>query len=312
MKTILITGGAGFIGSHLCDALINQGNKVICLDNFITGAKENIEHLLANKNFQLVEHDIEKPYHFVVDQIYNLACPAAPIWYQKDPVKTVRTSVLGAINGLELAKKIKCRVLQASTSEIYGDPKVHPQMESYWGNVNPIGLRACYDEGKRCAETLFFDYWREYKVDIKVIRIFNTYGPRMVENDGRAIPNFIAQALRGEDITVYGSGEQTRSFCYIDDMIKGLIAMMSSDNFVGPVNLGNPDEYSIKQLAQQIIKLTNAKSKIVYKDLPSDDPIKRRPDISLAKQKLNWQPKKDLETGLMKTIDYFRKIIESN
>ncbi len=309
MKTILITGGAGLIGSHLCDALINRGNQVICLDNFITGTKENIKHLLADKNFQLVEHDIEKPYNFVVDQIYNLACPAAPIWYQKDPVKTVRTSVLGAINALELAKKIKCCVLQASTSEIYGDPKVHPQSEDYWGNVNPVGLRACYDEGKRCAETLFFNYWREYKVNIKVVRIFNTYGPRMIENDGRAIPNFIAQALRGEDITVYGTGEQTRSFCYIDDMIKGLIAMMDSDNFTGPVNLGNPEEYSIKQLAQQIIKLTEARSKIIYKVLPADDPVRRQPDIALAKEKLNWQPKINLEAGLIKTIEYFKSIL---
>ena len=307
---ILVTGGAGFIGSHLCDALINQGDRVICLDNFITGAKENIEHLLVNKNFNLVEHDIEKPYHFVVDQIYNLACPAAPIWYQKDPVKTVRTSVLGAINALELAKRIKCRVLQASTSEVYGDPKVHPQTESYWGNVNPIGLRACYDEGKRCAETLFFDYWREYNIDIKVVRIFNTYGPRMVENDGRAIPNFIAQSLRGEDITVYGSGEQTRSFCYIDDMVEGLMAMMKSDNFAGPVNLGNPVEYSIKELAEKIIQLTQTKAKIVFRDLPADDPVKRKPDISLAKRELNWQPKITLEQGLIKTIEYFKNIIK--
>jgi len=272
--------------------------------------KKNIEHLLVNNNFDFIEHDVEKPYDFSVDQIYNLACPAAPIWYQKDPVKTLKTSILGAINALDLVKKTKGRVLQASTSEIYGDPKVHPQTEDYWGNVNPIGLRACYDEGKRCAETLFFNYWRAYKVDIKVVRIFNTYGPRMVEHDGRAIPNFICQALRNENITVYGKGEQTRSFCYIDDMVDGLIAMMRSAQLTGPINLGNSVEHTIKELAEKIIELTGSNSKIVYGKLPADDPIKRQPDIRLAKEKLNWQPKVDLETGLGKTVEYFKSYLK--
>jgi len=306
MKTILITGGAGFIGSHLCDALINQDNKVICLDNFFTGSRKNIEYLVGNKNFTLIEHDVEQPYDFIVDQIYNLACPAAPVWYRKDPVKTVRTSILGAINALKLAKKNDCVVLQASTSEVYGDPLVHPQAENYWGNVNPFGPRACYDEGKRCAETLFFDYWQEYGVKIKIARIFNTYGPRMVANDGRAIPNFIVQALKDENLTIYGDGSQTRSFCYIDDMIRGLIAMMESADFVGPVNLGNGEEYHIKELADKIIDLTGSKAKIDYNPLPVDDPVKRQPDISLAKQKLDWQPEISLEQGLNKTIDYFK------
>ena len=308
-KTILVTGGAGFIGSHLCEYLLGQGNKVVCLDNFLTGSKDNIRHLLKNKNFKLVKYDVERPYYFKVDQIYNLACPAAPIWYQKDPVKTVRTSIFGAINALELAKKLKCRVLQASTSEIYGDPEIHPQPESYWGNVNSFGLRSCYDEGKRCAETLFFDYWNEYGVDIKVARIFNTYGPRMSHDDGRAVPNFIYQALKGNSITIYGNGGQTRSFCYIDDLIKGIVLMMNAKKFTGPLNLGNPKEFTIKELAEKTIKLTGSKSKIIFKPLPADDPKQRRPDISLAKKKLNWQPKIKLEDGLWETINYFRKKI---
>ncbi|MBU2472980.1 SDR family oxidoreductase, partial [Patescibacteria group bacterium] len=301
-KTILITGGTGFIGSHLCEELLNQGNKIICLDNFFTGSKNNVKHLIENSNFKLVKHDVEKPYFFKVDQIYNLACPAAPIWYQKDPVKTARTNVLGAINALELAKKLGCQVLQTSTSEIYGNPEIHPQTEDYWGNVNPIGKRACYDEGKRCAETLFFDYNREYGINIKVVRIFNTYGPRLAVNDGRVISNFIIQALLGKNITIYGKGDQTRSFCYVDDMVKGLIAMMNKGEFIGPVNLGNPVEFTIKELAVQIINLVDLKSKIIYKDLPIDDPVRRKPDISLAKKKLNWQPKISLENGLKKTI----------
>ncbi|MBU1255894.1 SDR family oxidoreductase [Patescibacteria group bacterium] len=308
-KTILITGGTGFIGSHLCEELLNQGNKIICLDNFFTGSKNNVKHLIENSNFKLVKHDVEKPYFFKVDQIYNLACPAAPIWYQKDPVKTARTNVLGAINALELAKKLGCQVLQTSTSEIYGNPEIHPQTEDYWGNVNPIGKRACYDEGKRCAETLFFDYNREYGINIKVVRIFNTYGPRLAVNDGRVISNFIIQALLGKNITIYGKGDQTRSFCYVDDMVKGLIAMMNKGEFIGPVNLGNPVEFTIKELAVQIINLVDLKSKIIYKDLPIDDPVRRKPDISLAKKKLNWQPKISLENGLKKTIEYFKQIV---
>lgn len=309
MKTILVTGGAGFIGSHLSAKLLEQGNQVICLDNFLTGKEENIHQLLSNKNFILKKHDVEQSYHFKVDEIYNLACPAAPRWYKKDPVKTVRTNILGAINALELAKEINCRVLQVSTSEVYGDPQIHPQTESYWGNVNPVGLRACYDEGKRCAETLFFNYYREYNVDIKVVRVFNTYGPRMTEGDGRVVPNFILQALRGDDLTVYGDGRQTRSFCYIDDMVSGLLLMMSKANFTGPVNLGNPLEYSINDLAQIIIHLTNSRSRIVNKELPADDPTKRRPDISLAKEELNWQPTVSLEEGLIKCIAYYEFLI---
>ncbi|MFA4941478.1 MAG: UDP-glucuronic acid decarboxylase family protein [Patescibacteria group bacterium] len=308
---ILVTGGAGFVGSHLCKKLLEQGNEVICLDNFFTGAKKNIEHLITDKNFKLVEHDVENFYDFAVDEIYNLACPAAPIWYQKDPVKTIRTNVLGAINCLELAKKLECRVLQASTSEIYGDPKVRPQTENYWGNVNPIGVRSCYDEGKRCAETLFFDYWREYGVNVKVARIFNTYGPKMATEDGRVVSNFIIQALCGENLTIYGDGSQTRSFCYVDDLVRGLIAMMESENFTGPVNLGNPGEFSMKELAEKVLKLIpQSRSKIIYKDLPADDPKQRKPDISLAKEKLGWDPKINLETGLVKTIDYFKTIIK--
>ncbi|MDD5071749.1 MAG: SDR family oxidoreductase [Patescibacteria group bacterium] len=311
MRKILVTGGAGFIGSHLCRELLGRGNLVICLDNFFTGSKANIQDLIGNKNFTLVEHDAEEPYNFEVDGIYNLACPAAPVWYQKDPVKTVRTNVLGAINALDLARKLNCRVLQASTSEVYGDPKVHPQAESYWGNVNPVGVRSCYDEGKRCAETLFFDYWREYGVDIKVVRIFNTYGPNMAVEDGRVVSNFIIQALRGENLTIYGDGNQTRSFCYVDDLTNGLLAMMESKKFTGPVNLGNPDEFSMKELAEKTLKLIpESGSKIVFKELPADDPKQRRPDISLAKEKLSWEPKTNLESGLAKTIDYFRAIIK--
>jgi len=309
MKKILVTGGAGFIGSHLCEKLLKQGNQVICLDNFFTGSKKNIKHLLNNQNFKLVEHDVEKPYDFEVDEIYNLACPAAPIWYQKDPVKTIRTNILGAINALDLAKKLNCPVLQASTSEIYGNPDVHPQPETYWGNVNPVGIRSCYDEGKRCAETLFFDYHREYGVNIKVVRIFNTYGPRLAIEDGRVVSNFIIQALRKEDITIYGDGNQTRSFCFVDDMVEAFIKMMNGENFTGPVNLGNPKEFTIKELAGVIINLINSESKIIYKDLPKDDPKQRKPNISLAKEKLNWQPSTDLEKGLKKTIDYFKTIV---
>ena len=305
---ILVTGGAGFIGSHLCEKLLGQNNEVVCLDNLFTGSKKNIAHLFDNKNFALVEHDVERSYEFAVDQIYNLACPAAPVWYQKDPVKTVRTSVLGAISALELAKKRRCRVLQASTSEVYGDPQVHPQAETYNGNVNPIGPRACYDEGKRCAETLFFDYHRECGVDIRVVRIFNTYGPRMAEHDGRVVSNFIVQALRGQDITIYGRGEQTRSFCYVDDLVDGLIAMMDQDgDFVGPVNLGNPAEFTIKELAAKIIQLTGATARIVYEQLPTDDPKQRKPEISLAQEKLHWQPTTQLKEGLLRTIDYFKQ-----
>lgn len=310
MKKILVTGGAGFIGSHLCEYLVGQGNEVICLDNFFTGSRGNVAHLVGNPFFHLLEYDIEEFCFAAVDEIYNLACPAAPIWYRKDPVKTVRTNVLGAINVLELAKKLKCRVLQASTSEVYGDPLVHPQKEDYWGNANPIGPRACYDEGKRCAETLFFDYYREYGVDIKVVRIFNTYGPRMAVEDGRVVSGFIIEALRGEDITIFGSGEQSRSFCYVDDLVKGLVAMMrNGQGVVGPVNLGNPAEFTIKELAEKVIKLTGSASKIVFQDLPADDPQRRRPDISLAKEKLGWEPAVQLDEGLEKTIEYFKTVI---
>ncbi|PJA64234.1 MAG: NAD-dependent dehydratase [Candidatus Portnoybacteria bacterium CG_4_9_14_3_um_filter_40_10] len=309
-KKILVTGGAGFIGSHLCEYLLDQSHQVICLDNFFTGSKENVRHLLKNKRFCLVKHDVEKPYFFKVDEIYNLACPAAPVWYQKDPVKTVRTSVLGAIHALNLAKKLKCRVLQASTSEVYGDPKVHPQKEDYSGNVNPIGRRSCYDEGKRCAETLFFDYWREYGVDIKVARIFNTYGPRMAFEDGRVVSNFILQALNNKNITIYGSGSQTRSFQYIDDLILGLTKFMRTEDFTGPVNLGKPKEFTIKELAMKVIELTDSKSKIIYKSLPEDDPRQRQPDILVAKKELHWKPEVSLEDGLKKTINYFKKILK--
>ena len=303
-------GGAGFIGSHLCKHLLGKGHRVICLDNFFTGQKRNIEPFLADKNFKLLECDVTKPFKLKIDQIYNLACPASPVHYQKTPVETVRTSVLGAINCLDLAKKLGgIKVLQASTSEVYGDPEVHPQPESYHGNVNPIGPRACYDEGKRCAETLFFDYHREDKIPIKVVRIFNTYGPNMSWDDGRVISNFITQALRGDDLTVYGDGSQTRSFCYIAELVDGLYRMMESDGWTGPVNLGNPAEFTVKELADKIIALTESKSKIIYKSLPADDPKQRRPDIGLAKQKLNWQPTIQLGEGLKKTIKYFQVVI---
>lgn len=292
MKQILVTGGAGFIGSHLCERLLKDGNNVICMDNYFTGLKQNIVHLLDNPYFELVRHDVTFPYYVEVDEIYNLACPASPIHYQFDPVSTTKTSVIGAINMLGLAKRTKARILQASTSEVYGDPIVHPQEESYWGNVNPIGLRSCYDEGKRCAETLFMDYHRQNKVDVKIIRIFNTYGPRMRPDDGRVVSNFIMQALKGEDITIYGDGKQTRSFQYVDDLVEGMIRMMASENFTGPVNLGNPREFTMLELAELVLKMTNSKSKIIFTPLPSDDPKQRKPDITLAKEKLNgWEPK---------------------
>jgi len=307
MKKILVTGGAGFIGSHLCERLLNEGNEVICLDNYFTGSKENIVHLLDNPFFELVRHDVTMPYFVEVDQIYNLACPASPVHYQYNAIKTIKTSVMGAINMLGLAKRIKATILQASTSEVYGDPKVHPQVEEYWGNVNPIGIRSCYDEGKRCAETLFFDYHRQNNVDIKVIRIFNTYGPKMHPNDGRVVSNFIVQALQNQDITIYGDGSQTRSFQYVDDLVNGMVAMMNSrKGFVGPVNVGNPGEFTILQLAEKVIEMTNSKSKIVFLPLPSDDPTQRQPNISLAKKELNWEPKIKLEQGLVKTIEYFK------
>jgi len=312
MKRILVTGGAGFLGSHLCEKLLEEGNEVICVDNFFTGSKRNIVHLLDNPYFEILRHDITFPLYVEVDEIYNLACPASPIHYQFDPVQTTKTSVHGAINMLGLAKRLKIKILQASTSEVYGDPEIHPQKENYWGHVNPIGPRACYDEGKRCAETLFFDYYRQHKLKIKIIRIFNTYGPRMHPNDGRVISNFIVQALRNEPITVFGDGSQTRSFCYVDDMVEGIIKMMNSpDNFTGPVNLGNPEEYTILELAEKIINLTGSKSKIVFKLLPENDPKRRRPDITLAKEKLVWEPKTNLEEGLKKTIEYFKEVIRS-
>ncbi|MCB1195325.1 SDR family oxidoreductase [bacterium] len=309
MKRILVTGGAGFIGSHLCERLLKEGNEVICLDNFFTGRKINIRHLMDNPNFEVIRHDIIDPILLEVDQIYNLACPASPIHYQHNPVKTVKTSVMGAINMLGMAKRIGARVLQASTSEVYGDPQVHPQPEEYWGNVNCIGLRSCYDEGKRVAESLFFNYHRQNNVDIKVVRIFNTYGPRMLENDGRVVSNFIVQALKGADITVYGDGSQTRSFCYVDDLLDGLIRMMESKNFIGPVNLGNPGEFTIRELAEKVIALIGSKSKIAFKPLPSDDPTQRQPNIALAKEKLGWQPSIPLKEGLEKTIDYFKRTL---
>lgn len=306
-KRILITGGAGFLGSHLCERLLNEGHEVLCADNFYTGRRANIAHLISNPYFEVMRHDICFPLYVEVDEIYNLACPASPIHYQFDPVQTTKTSVHGSINMLGLAKRVKAKILQASTSEVYGDPTIHPQTEVYWGNVNPIGLRSCYDEGKRCAETLFFDYHRQHKLKIKIARIFNTYGPNMHPNDGRVVSNFIIQALKGEDITVYGDGSQTRSFCYVDDLTDGLIKLMNSpDDFTGPVNLGNPVEFSILELAEIIIKMTASKSKIVFKPLPNDDPKQRQPDIALAKEKLNWHPQVDLNKGLMKTIDYFK------
>jgi UDP-glucuronate decarboxylase len=311
-KKIMVTGGAGFLGSHLCRRLLHEGHDVLCVDNFFTGTKDNILDLLPHPRFELMRHDVTFPLYVEVDQIYNLACPASPIHYQFDPVQTTKTSVHGAINMLGLAKRTKARILQASTSEVYGDPEEHPQKESYWGHVNPVGFRSCYDEGKRCAETLFFDYYRQNKVDIRVIRIFNTYGPNMHPNDGRVVSNFIVQALKNEDITIFGDGSQTRSFQYVDDLIEGMIRMMNQDNFIGPVNIGNPGEFTIKELAEMVLKLIpESKSKIVYKDLPSDDPKQRQPDIALAKEKLDWEPKISLEEGLKKTIDYFRHSLDA-
>jgi UDP-glucuronate decarboxylase len=309
-KKILVTGGAGFLGSHLCERLLNAGNEVICLDNYFTGQKQNVVHLLDNPYFELIRHDVTMPFFIEVDEIYNLACPASPIHYQYNPIKTIKTSVVGAVNMLGLAKRIKAKILQASTSEVYGDPDIHPQTESYWGNVNPIGIRACYDEGKRCAEALFVNYHRQNNVNIKIVRIFNTYGPRMHPNDGRVVSNFIIQALKGEDITIYGNGQQTRSFCYRDDLIEGMIRMMNTDNsFTGPINIGNPNEFTIRELAELILKLTGSKSKLINMPLPEDDPMQRQPDISLAKEKLGWEPKVRLEDGLIKTIEFFEKTI---
>jgi UDP-glucuronate decarboxylase len=312
MKRILVTGGAGFLGSHLCERLLAQGHDVLCADNFFTGSKRNVSHLLTNPHFELMRHDVTFPLYVEVDQIYNLACPASPVHYQFDPVQTTKTSVHGAINMLGLAKRVKARILQASTSEVYGDPEVHPQPEDYWGKVNPIGIRSCYDEGKRCAETLFFDYHRQYAVEIKVMRIFNTYGPRMHPNDGRVVSNFIVQALRGEDITIYGDGHQTRSFCYVDDLITGMVALMESEaGFTGPVNVGNPGEFTMLELAEKVLKLTASKSILKFKPLPSDDPRQRKPDISLAQSKLGWTPAIALEVGLERTILYFRDAIQN-
>ena len=309
MKKILVTGGAGFLGSHLCERLLNEGNEVICIDNYFTGNKRNIVHLMDNPYFEVIRHDITSPFYIEVDEIYNLACPASPIHYQYNPIKTVKTSVMGSINMLGLAKRIHAKVLQASTSEVYGDPVVHPQPEEYWGNVNPIGVRSCYDEGKRCAETLFFDYHRQNNVRIKVVRIFNTYGPRMHPNDGRVVSNFIMQALRGEDITLYGDGSQTRSFCYCDDLIDGLIRMMNTeDSVIGPINIGNPKEFTIKQLAELVIELTGSKSKLVFLPAPADDPQQRQPVIDQAKEILHWEPTIPLREGLMKTIEYFKQL----
>jgi UDP-glucuronate decarboxylase len=307
MKRTLVTGGAGFLGSHLCERLLAQGHEVLCVDNFFTGNKANIAHLMARPRFELIRHDITFPLYVEVDNIYNLACPASPIHYQFDPVQTTKANVHGAINMLGLAKRVKAKILQASTSEVYGDPEVHPQTEEYWGRVNPIGLRSCYDEGKRCAETLFFDYWRQHGVRIKVLRIFNTYGPRMHPNDGRVVSNFIVQALRGEEITVYGDGKQTRSFCYVDDLIEATLrAMDTPDAFTGPVNIGNPAEFSMVELAELVLKLTGSKSKLAFKPLPSDDPRQRQPDISLAKEVLGWSPNTEIEHGLERTIRYFK------
>lgn len=309
-KKILITGGAGFIGSHLCERLLNEGNDVLCIDNYFTGVKDNIAHLLENPRFEIMRHDVTFPLYVEVDEIYNLACPASPVHYQCDPVQTTKTSVHGAINMLGLAKRLRAKVFQASTSEVYGDPEVHPQPESYWGNTNPIGLRSCYDEGKRCAETLFFDYWRQHQLQIKVARIFNTYGPRMHPNDGRVMSNFIVQALQGDDITLYGDGSQTRSFCYVDDLVEAFIRIMATDDeFVGPVNIGNPGEFTILELAEKVIEFIGSKSKIVKKPLPMDDPTRRRPDITLAREKLGWEPKVELDEGLRRTADYFDKLL---
>ncbi len=306
---VLVTGGAGFIGSHLCRYLLNKGHDVLCLDNFYTGTKENIKELLDNFKFELVRHDIVEPILLEVDQIYHLACPASPVHYQFNPVKTTKTSVMGTINMLGIAKRVRARILLASTSEVYGDPKEHPQRESYWGNVNTIGPRSCYDEGKRVAETLMMDYYRQNKVDIRIVRIFNTYGPNMVKNDGRVVSNFIVQALEEKPITIYGDGSQTRSFCYVDDMVEALVKMMEQEDYIGPVNLGNPDEFTIKELAEMVLELTGSKSKIVYEKLPEDDPVRRQPDITLAKKYLNWIPTVKLREGLVKTIEYFKKIV---
>lgn len=309
-KRILVTGGAGFLGSHLCERLLAEGHEVICADNFFTGGKQNIVHLLDNPYFELIRHDVTFPLYVEVDQIYNLACPASPVHYQFDPVQTTKTSVHGAINMLGLAKRTKARIFQASTSEVYGDPEVHPQPEAYWGKVNPIGIRSCYDEGKRCAETLFFDYHRQHNVDIKVARIFNTYGPRMHPNDGRVVSNFIVQALRGENITIYGDGSQTRSFCYVDDLIEGFVRLMATpEGFTGPVNLGNPGEFSMLELAEKVLALSGSQSRIVFQPLPQDDPKQRQPDIRLAREALDWEPRIDLEAGLVKTIAYFDRLL---
>jgi len=311
MKKILVTGGSGFLGSHLCEELVEQEHDVLCIDNFFTGSKKNISHLIGRNNFELIRHDVTFPLYVEVDEIYNLACPASPIHYQHDPVQTTKTSVHGAINMLGLAKRVKAKILQASTSEVYGDPEIHPQPEVYWGRVNPIGIRSCYDEGKRCAETLFFDYWRQHKIEIKVVRIFNTYGPRMHLYDGRVVSNFIIQALGGNDITIYGDGGQTRSFCYVDDMIDALVRMMNTNpEIVGPINVGNPCEFTMLELAEMVIKLTMSKSKITYHPLPEDDPRQRKPDILLARKELKWEPKVNLEDGLKKTIDYFKNVCQ--
>ncbi|WP_434037656.1 UDP-glucuronic acid decarboxylase family protein [Formosa sp. 4Alg 33] len=313
MKRILITGGAGFVGSHLCERLLNEGNEVICLDNYFTGSKKNIEHLMDHNYFELVRHDVTQPYMIEVDEIYNMACPASPVHYQYNPIKTIKTSVMGAINMLGLAKRVNAKILQASTSEVYGDPAVHPQPETYWGNVNPIGLRSCYDEGKRCAETLFMDYHLQNEVAVKIIRIFNTYGPNMNPNDGRVVSNFIVQALKGEDITMFGDGSQTRSFQYVDDLVEGTIRMMNSrDGFMGPVNIGNPVEFTMMELASKVIEMTNSTSKIIHLPLPQDDPLQRKPVIDLAKKELNgWEPKIHLEEGLVKTISYFDNLLKA-
>ena len=307
----LVTGGAGFLGSHLCERLLNDGHEVICLDNYFTGRMANVAHLRDNRNFELIRHDVTEPILLEIDRIFNLACPASPIHYQFNPVKTIKTSVMGAINMLGLAKRVYARILQASTSEVYGDPAVHPQTEDYWGNVNPIGIRSCYDEGKRVAETLFMDYHRQNKVDIRIVRIFNTYGPRMLPNDGRVVSNFIVQALNGEDLTIYGDGSQTRSFCYVDDLIEGFVRMMNQDKIIGPVNIGNPGEFTMLELAKEVLDLTGSKSKIVYKPLPGDDPKMRRPDISLAKEALGWEPTIPLRKGLEKTIVYFDNLLKT-
>ncbi|MCX6240923.1 MAG: SDR family oxidoreductase [Bacteroidetes bacterium] len=309
-KKVLITGGAGFLGSHLCEKLLNQGHEVVCLDNYFTGQKQNVVHLIKNPFFELIRHDVTMPFLIEVDEIYNLACPASPVHYQYNPIKTVKTSVMGAINMLGLAKRIRAKVLQASTSEVYGDPEIHPQTESYWGHVNPIGPRSCYDEGKRVAETLFMNYHKQNNVRIKIIRIFNTYGPKMHPNDGRVVSNFIVQALKGEDITIYGDGTQTRSFCYVDDLLEGMVRLMNSrEDFTGPVNIGNPGEFTMIELAEKVLKLTGSKSKLVYMPLPADDPLQRKPDITLAKKELGWEPTIPLEEGLKRTIEYFKTII---